>query len=471
MLKNRVLKPLLNKRTKEKNNNQCLKALVENNLDPVFLFEFKNNELLLIDYNLNACGYFSGINQKKNLTLKDVLQKSTLIEKDYQQIINEASHDRSIRFQCIKNNKSDYYLSFSGTSVCINNHLYYLFLIRDLTQMRVKEEYLKETEKKYREMFDNSPIALWEQDLSEVYKFIHSLNIKSALQLHDLLMTNEELIIKCVSLIKITSINKKTLELFQAKSPTDLREFDLNATFFKIFSPNMYHTYVELLVSLYAGEKYFQQETDVFTLNRDKLQIMFRSTRLFDSIKDWRKIEISIEDITEKNRLLKELHEMAHEDALTELNNRRGFVFLAHQQLQIAKREHRKLTFLYVDMDGMKAINDRYGHDEGDEAIKTLANVLKQTFRESDILARIGGDEFCGLLINSENESIQSIKKRLNHNILVHNQSTLKPYQIEISIGLKELHPTDKDNLEDVLKDTDRLMYEEKKKKYNFKPQ
>ncbi|MFP4461393.1 MAG: diguanylate cyclase [Thermotogota bacterium] len=461
-----VLKSFLNKKTQEKMNTHCLKTVVENNIDPVLLFEFHNDELYLIDYNLNACGFFPGIGKKRTLTLFDILQNTTMIEKNYQQIIFEASRERNIRFKCIKKNRTNYYLSFNGTAVFSEDHHYYLFLIRDMTQIRVKEDYLKETEKKYREMFDNSPIALWEQDFSEVNKFIQSLRVKSADHLHDLLMKKEELIVKCVSLIKITSLNKKTLELFEAQSPTELREFDLNATFFKIFTPNMYHTYIELLVSLYAGEKYFKNETDVFTLNRNKLQIMFRSIRLFDNETDWRKIEISIEDITEKNLLLKKLHEMAHEDSLTGLNNRRGFTFLGRQQLQIAKRERKKLTFLYVDMDGMKSINDAYGHKEGDEAIKALANILKKTFRDSDILARIGGDEFCGLLINTENETIESIKKRLNQSVHCANQDFNKPYKLSISIGLKELYPTDNDQLEDYLKATDQLMYEEKRGKY-----
>lgn len=465
----KLFQPFFNRKAKEKNNRQCLIELVENHLDPVFLVEWVDDELVLIHYNLSACGYFSGIVKKRILTFQDVLQNTTLIEKDYGQIIHDASYGRTIRFDLVKINKSNYYLSFSGTPVGVGDHLYYLFFIRDMTQMKVKEEYLKETEKKYREMFDNSPIALWEQDFSEVFMFIQSLPIQNTQQLHEMLINRDDLIVKCVSLIKITSMNKRTLELFKASSLTQLREFDLNANFFKIFSPNMYQTYIELLVSLYSGEKYFHQETDVFTLNRDKLHIMFRSIRLFDSPHDWRKIEISIEDITEKSQLLKKLHEMAHEDPLTHLNNRRGFVFLAHQQIQIAKRERKKLTFLYVDMDGMKGINDHFGHDEGDVAIKNLADILKRTVRESDILARIGGDEFCGLLINSENESIKTIKDRLKQNVLKFNQHSKKPYQLEISIGLKDVYPTEKEDLESLLKEADQLMYEEKREKYSLK--
>src|SRR5688500_1135440 len=84
-------------------------------------------------------------------------------------------------------------------------------------------------------------------------------------------------------------------------------------------------------------------------------------------------------------------------DELTQLNNRRGFFELARQTLKIAKREHYSMGLFFIDLNGLKQINDNLGHLAGDEALRDAADMLRETFRDSDILARIGGDEFVAL--------------------------------------------------------------------------
>ena len=81
-------------------------------------------------------------------------------------------------------------------------------------------------------------------------------------------------------------------------------------------------------------------------------------------------------------------------DELTGLYNRRRFFVLTEQCLKVAVRTKKRSLLLFIDMDDLKWINDHYGHNEGDQALIDLANILKKTFRESDIIARIGGDEF-----------------------------------------------------------------------------
>ncbi|MEJ2323606.1 MAG: GGDEF domain-containing protein, partial [Nitrospirota bacterium] len=81
-------------------------------------------------------------------------------------------------------------------------------------------------------------------------------------------------------------------------------------------------------------------------------------------------------------------------DELTGLSNRRGFFNLVDQLLKMAKRMNTVIYMLYADLDSLKSINDVYGHHEGDNILKDVAHILKTTYRESDIVARIGGDEF-----------------------------------------------------------------------------
>ena len=89
---------------------------------------------------------------------------------------------------------------------------------------------------------------------------------------------------------------------------------------------------------------------------------------------------------------------MAVRDELTGLTNRRGFLTLADQQLKLALREKLPLLLVFIDMDGLKAINDKLGHAVGDRALVDLGDVIRETFRESDVIGRLGGDEFVALV-------------------------------------------------------------------------
>ena len=107
-------------------------------------------------------------------------------------------------------------------------------------------------------------------------------------------------------------------------------------------------------------------------------------------------------------------------DELTGLYNRRRFFVLTEQYLKLSVRTKKKLLLLFIDMDNLKWINDHHGHNEGDQALIDLANILKKTFRESDIVARIGGDEFV-VLSESTDENGEIVLTRLYENIKDHN--------------------------------------------------
>ena len=116
----------------------------------------------------------------------------------------------------------------------------------------------------------------------------------------------------------------------------------------------------------------------------------------------------------ERHRLVAALQSMALMDTLTGLYNRRGFVTVAEEQLKLARRTGNCFAIAFVDLDGMKRINDEMGHEFGDQALATTASILKSTFRASDIIARLGGDEFIALAIGAKPSGVARIRKRLN---------------------------------------------------------
>jgi len=151
-------------------------------------------------------------------------------------------------------------------------------------------------------------------------------------------------------------------------------------------------------------------------------------------------------------------------DELTDLYNRRRFFVLAEQCLKVAVRTNKRSLLLYIDMDGLKWLNDHRGHNEGDQALIALANILKKTFRESDIIARIGGDEFV-ILLESTEENEEILITRLHANIRDYNAKLSRDYQLSVSVGATHLDPEHPTSIDQLLSRADAMMYAQKRER------
>ncbi len=167
-------------------------------------------------------------------------------------------------------------------------------------------------------------------------------------------------------------------------------------------------------------------------------------------------------DITRRKRIEEQLQEAAITDELTGLRNRRGFFALAEQQCRLSDRTKRGITLLYLDIDGMKTINDELGHSAGDQALKDVAALLKNSFRGSDILARMGGDEFAVLLTEPSEKTEPAVISHLMKNVSNHNENTGRNYELMISIGISHYDPSNPCSIEEMLMKADSLMYKDK---------
>jgi diguanylate cyclase (GGDEF)-like protein len=157
-----------------------------------------------------------------------------------------------------------------------------------------------------------------------------------------------------------------------------------------------------------------------------------------------------------------ELRNLALTDDLTGLYNRRGFFALASQQLKIARRNDRCALLFFADVDGLKQINDRFGHPEGDLAITRTAKILRETFRNSDIVARLGGDEFAVLANEASSDSQKDIWRRLKENLSM--EGSRDPlYSLSLSIGVARFDPRSAVTLSELLEYADQAMYEAKR--------
>lgn len=172
---------------------------------------------------------------------------------------------------------------------------------------------------------------------------------------------------------------------------------------------------------------------------------------------------ITLTDVTELALEIARLKHQSMTDELTDLYNRRGFLNVSKHFIDCARREGRKLLLIFADLDGLKKINDTFGHAQGDLAIKDVADVLKTSMRNSDVLARVGGDEFVILTTVAQGEQADGVVARLKSNIASFNDDRLRPYLLAVSFGTAEVDPESDIDLMQLLARADHRMYEYKR--------
>lgn len=167
------------------------------------------------------------------------------------------------------------------------------------------------------------------------------------------------------------------------------------------------------------------------------------------------------------NSAMEELNRLYVIDPLCNIYNRNGFFKIADDVFKTSILQQQKIMITFIDMDGLKFINDNYGHNEGDYAIQRLADVIKECSRKGSICARFGGDEFVVFSQSVEAGDDTSFERRFQKRIESINSIISKPYKLSASIGSIITTPVEGDTLFSLIKNADELMYDVKKKKKN----
>ena len=162
-----------------------------------------------------------------------------------------------------------------------------------------------------------------------------------------------------------------------------------------------------------------------------------------------------------KEKLMKELREKAMYDPLTGIYNRYVLIEFLEKELERLKRtRNEKFYVIFMDLDHFKTINDILGHKKGDEILKQVAEILRNSFRKYDIVSRFGGDEFVAVLIDNNSENIDSILNRIRERI----ESSFSNYGISMSYGIA-IAPDEGMDAYELIQIADDKMYEMKRKK------
>jgi diguanylate cyclase (GGDEF)-like protein len=170
-------------------------------------------------------------------------------------------------------------------------------------------------------------------------------------------------------------------------------------------------------------------------------------------------------DITHLKVMEEKLIALSFTDDLTGLYNRRGFFTLVEQQLKMSVREKKGRCLLSADLDDLKTINDTMGHKEGDFFLLQTAILLKESFRDSDIIARIGGDEFVVFVLEAGKTGVKALTERLERNSNEFNERSGKPRRLSLSYGIAFFDPGRPVPISELVAQADKMLYEQKKLK------
>ncbi len=221
------------------------------------------------------------------------------------------------------------------------------------------------------------------------------------------------------------------------------------------------------LEQMHSENKQYMEFEKQFPNHQNQVWYECKLTRMQDVTHQFLGIMLVLNDITLRKHSEETLRNLSVEDDLTGLFNRRGFLWLAHRQLKLCRRMNKRAVLFYMDIDYLKKVNDEYGHPEGDRYLKAFAQLLKEVFRESDIIGRIGGDEFLVLAVDVNDGCESLLQSRLMEKIQEYNIQSHLPLPLSASLGISFYSNQTDLTIEELIAEADSRMYEVKKNRRN----
>ncbi len=279
----------------------------------------------------------------------------------------------------------------------------------DVTEERRAQEALTRSENRYRELFENSPLAFCELDCAPAREALAERLATDVGDLDDRCRTHRDEVLEILARMKVLTANGAALKLLSA---SDAEEIEAGlGRIHGALSPEEIAGRLRMILATHVST-----EADEVLCALDGRRIVARTrwVSLPGEAGGVDRLLCALEDITERKALEEKLLHLSLHDALTGLHNR---AFFEGQTALCETGRSDPLAVVVVDVDGLKIVNDTLGHDAGDSLLLRAAATLRKSFRESDIVARVGGDEFSVLLPRCSLEGLQAVLERLKRNI------------------------------------------------------
>jgi diguanylate cyclase (GGDEF)-like protein/PAS domain S-box-containing protein len=375
---------------------------------------------------INRLGWYQSVYPDPELQAKAIERMKSMRKKD-----DLRSEEWEIT--CADGNKRVLNISTSivESDDCV---VHVLALMQDITERKLAREALRISETRYRLLAENARDIIWTVDMNMRLTYVSPSGTRL------LGFTEEEMMARTMEEAFSQTSVKKAMQIFAEEMEIE------NAG---------------------CGDPNRSRILELELIRKDGNSITVEGNFCFlrDSTEKAIGILSILRDITERKRLEEEILALTITDQLTGLHNRRGFLSLAEQQLKLSNRNKNGMLLFFADLDLLKWINDTMGHEEGDKALIEAANIFKETFRTSDIIARLGGDEYAALVVDVPETNSEVIIARLQFLTDIRNNQENRKYRLSISIGCSYYDPEHPCTIDDLIVRADKLMYEQKQKK------
>ena len=305
--------------------------------------------------------------------------------------------------------------------------------------------------------FIYSPTSLWVEDFSRVKMRLDQLRALGIEDFVTFLDVHSDFINQCVDDIILLDVNQATLDLFKAPNKETLfKNLD------KVLSKEMHQTFREQLIELWNGNIHHQREAINYALDGSIRHVLLQFTVFPGYEQDWGLVQLALTDITARKKAESYLEYLGKHDVLTKLHNRS---FYTEEINRLERSLVRPISAIYIDMNGLKEINDQLGHDIGDGLLRRVGNILNRAITNTNFSAsRIGGDEFVILMIGANETAVETFRLTIEELLHIDNQYYASQ-PIYIALGYATIQKNE--TVEQMLKRADQLMYKKKQAYYN----
>lgn len=319
------------------------------------------------------------------------------------------------------------------------------------------ETNLKESEYRYRSIYQNVPLSIWDEDYSTVFAKLQQLREHGITDLRAYFEDYPEVPLQLANKVVVNKVNETSLSTFAANT-----QEELISSIAKTFGEGALEVFVDSMLAIWNGKSLFISKANFVALDGRKIKGQI-SISLPKTLQESYFVPVVIEDVTKVDAYENELKHLAQFDPLTQLPNRVLFADRLRQAIAMVNRSGSPLALAYIDLDGFKAVNDTYGHNVGDILLLSVANRMKATLREVDAVARLGGDEFVAIINDIKSkDSLDIMLSRLLHEIANPFEIGGVSISISVSIGVTMYRQNEQTDCDQLERQADQAMYEAK---------